>query len=105
MQIDRIHFLAEVETRLARMFSANKCGYRTPAVERHRLEGFMQAGVFLGLSNNRELAELMEESHLAVFGKSIGDRRQQEKALNWSYEQVDYSAFEEPAITRKSRSR
>ncbi|WP_193164945.1 hypothetical protein [Microbulbifer hainanensis] len=104
MQIDQTQFLAEVEARLARMFSANKCGYRTPAVERHRLEGFMQAGVFLGLSNNRELAELMEESHLAVFGKSIGDR-QQERALNWGYEQVDYSAFEEPAITRKSRSR
>ncbi|SDZ82960.1 hypothetical protein [Microbulbifer marinus] len=104
MQIDRVHFLTEVDARLARMFSANRCGYRTPAVERHRLEGFMQAGVFLGLSNNLELAELMEESHQAIFGKSIRDRRQ-ENTLNWRYEQVDYSAFEEPTYTRKTRSR
>jgi len=104
MPIDRTQFLAEVEIRLSRLFSASKYGYRLPAQERHRLEGFMQAGVYMGLTNNRELAELMENSHQGIFGRSIEEHRL-EKPLDWSYEQVDYSAFEPPAFIRNTRAR
>ena len=104
MEIDREHFVAEVEARLRRLFSASKSGYRPPAMDRHRLEGFMQAGVFMGLCNNQELAALMEELHQAIFAKSIRER-QQENPLDWRYERIDYSAFDEPAFTRNTNTR
>ncbi|WP_346838899.1 hypothetical protein [Microbulbifer sp. SAOS-129_SWC] len=104
MQMDPTQFLTEVEARLSRLFSASKCGYRMPAQERHRLEGFMQAGVYLGLTNNRELAELMERCHQQHFGMSIKER-QRVKPLDWRYDQLDYSAFEPPAYVRNARDR
>lgn len=104
MEIDREHFLAEVEARLRRLFSSSKSGYRASAMDRHRLEGFMQAGVFMGLCNNQELSTLMEELHLVIFGKSISER-QQESPLDWRYERIDYSPFDEPAFTRNATSR
>ena len=96
--------MAEVEARLRRLFSASKSGYRAPAVDRHRLEGFMQAGVFMGLCNNQELSALMEELHQAIFGKGIRER-QQEAPLDWHYERMDYSAFDEPAFSRNTATR
>lgn len=97
--MDKDQYLAEVESRLRRMFSASKSGYKTPAVDRHRLEGFMQAGVFFGLTDNRELTQLMEETHFSVFGKTIRERRE-DNPLNWQSEPVDYRAYEAPTFIR-----
>lgn len=99
METDRAHFLSEVEARLLRLFSASKSGYRLSSQERHRLEGFMQAGVFLNLTDNAALEALMEQCHQAVFNKSIAERRA-ENPLNASYERIDYSPYEQPAYIR-----
>jgi hypothetical protein len=104
MEPDRAHFLSEVEARLLRLFSASKSGYRTSPQERHRLEGFMQAGVFLGLTDNAALEALMEQCHQSVFNKSIAERRA-ENPLNASYERIDYSPYEQPAYTRRQGRR
>jgi len=59
--MNREHYIKEVEKRLNRIFTASKEGYKTPPTERHRLEGFMAAGVFMGLATNAELAKVMDE--------------------------------------------
>ena len=98
MEQDR--FKLEVEGRLMRMFSVSKEGYKTPAIERHRLEGFMQAGVFLGLVNNAELAELMAKVHLMVFGMSMDERKAADTG-SWKNDVIDYQGYESPAYGRK----
>lgn len=92
-------FLSETQMRLNRMFSASKAGYKMPAMERHRLEGFMQAGVFLGLTSNEELTILMEQVHFSVFGMSINERKAS-KPTQWQDERMDYSRYESPTYER-----
>ena len=98
--MNRENYLNEVEKRLNRIFTASKEGYKTPPVERHRLEGFMAAGVFMGFVTNTELAKLMDEIHVRLFGKTI----QQRKAGlpgSGQEEDIDYSFYDQPTFERK----
>jgi len=95
-------FIIEVGKRLNRIFSASKEGYKSASEERHRLEGFMNAGIFIGLSSNAELAELMNDNHVQVFGKTI-QQRKTELASNWREEVIDYGQYEQPTYERTDR--
>jgi hypothetical protein len=92
-------FLGEVERQLRVIFGAIRDGHRPPEILKHRCEGFMRAGVFMGVVKNRELSDLMEAVHLEVVGMTIGERvaKQQER---WGGEEIDYSQFEPPAYER-----
>ncbi|WOX07085.1 hypothetical protein [Microbulbifer pacificus] len=92
-------FTQEVSRRLRGLFGSSKLGFPIPPIERHRLEGFMQAGIFLGLSSKAELAQLMEDIHVDIFGKTIAERKAQ-APLSWVFEEVDYSHYESPAYER-----
>ncbi|KAA1188397.1 hypothetical protein F0M18_18030 [Pseudohalioglobus sediminis] len=92
-------YLKEVETRLARMFRASRDGHKASPAERHRLEGFIQAGSFLGLASKDQLQSLMEKVHYDIFGKTIKER-QSEQATSWVPENIDYSHYEQPAFER-----
>lgn len=92
-------FISEVERRLNRIFSASKEGYQSSPTERHRLEGFMNAGVFMGLATNAGLAKLMGEIHVRIFGKTI-QQRKVELASSWHEESIDYGQYEQPTFER-----
>lgn len=94
-------YLNEIEKRLRLLFKASKEGYKSSPTQRHRLEGFMQAGAFLGLANNAELKVLMEAVHLEIFHKSISERKV-ELAGSWDNEVIDYSQYEQPTFERKN---
>jgi hypothetical protein len=96
---DKEEYLHEVETRLARMFRASLDGHKAAPVERHRLEGFIQAGSFFGLATSDELKSLMDRVHVDVFGKSI-EERQSEQSSSWVPESIDYSQYEQPTYER-----
>jgi len=98
--MNREYYLNEVEKRLNRIFTASKEGYKTPPVERHRLEGFMAAGVFMGLVTNAELAKVMDEIHVRLFGKTI-EQRKVELPGSWQEEDIDYSFYDQPTFERK----
>jgi hypothetical protein len=98
---DREEYLHEVETRLARMFRASREGHKAAPVERHRLEGFIQAGTFVGLATKEEVKNVMDRVHFDVFGKSIEDR-QSDLSKSWTPENIDYSQYELPAYERDS---
>lgn len=84
-----------------RLFAASKEGYKLPAMERHRLEGFIECGVFLNLATRREMAQLMEQLHLEVFGKTIRER-QADQSATWQYDLIDYRAYDRPTFERRS---
>ena len=94
-------YLSEVEKRLSNMLTVSKEGYKAAPVERHRLEGFMQAGVFIGLVSNAELSELMETVHQNVYGQTIAERRAA-CSTSWQNETIDYSQYDQPAYIRKN---
>ena len=92
-------YLQEVKNRLMRMFQASKDGHKAGSVERHRLEGFMQAGAFFGLAASGELESLMNRVHVDVFGKTIQDRKSGQSTPQIP-ESIDYSQYEQPAYER-----
>ena len=98
--MNRENYLNEVEKRLNRIFTASKEGYKVAPAERHRLEGFMAAGVFMGLVTNAELAKVMDDIHVRLFGKSI-QQRKAELPGNWQEEGIDYSFYDQPTFERK----
>ncbi|UXD88769.1 hypothetical protein [Thalassolituus hydrocarboniclasticus] len=97
----RQQFIEEAKQRLLTMFNNSKQRIKASDAERFRLQGFMQAGVFLGLSNNNELQQLMEEMHKQVFSMSIRERRLQQEAGRIS-NTVDYSFYDAPAFNRQT---
>ncbi|WP_374972762.1 hypothetical protein [Spongiibacter marinus] len=98
--MDKDAFIVEVEKRLLIIFKSARDGYKPSPTDKNRLEGFMQAGVFLGVVENAEMSALMERTHFTVFGKSIAERKT-ERSMKWSDEAIDYSQFESPTYERK----
>lgn len=98
--MDKEKYLEQIEHRLRLIFQASKEGYKNPA-EKHRIEGFMQAGVIVKLVTNAELNTLMEDVHLTVFGKTIKQRKE-ERSTHFDDEVIDYSGYEQPTFERKN---
>ena len=92
-------FLEEVAFRLRNYFKASKEGHKSD-VERHRIEGFMEAGVFFNSCTYQEINRVMENTHLDVWGKSIKERKI-EASKSYPSETTDYAIYETPAIDRK----
>ena len=101
--MNKVKYLNEVEKRLCRIFLASKEGFKASPVERHRLEGFMRAGIFLGIASNEEMSELMDACHSDIFGKTI-EQRKAELSARWQEESIDYSHYDQPAYERKGLS-
>ena len=97
--MDKKEYLDEVNKRLTRLFKASKGGYKIPDIDRHRLEGFLQAGIFMKITTPAEMSELLERAHYSVFEKTIQERRS-EKSTSWSDIEIDYGLFDSPTYLR-----
>lgn len=97
--MDKSDYLAEISNRLTKLFKASKEGYKIPDIDRHRLEGFMQAGIFVKIATPAEMSKLLEETHYSVFGKAIRDRKS-ELSATWTDIEVNYDKFDSPTFLR-----
>ena len=97
--MDKNEYLTEVNKRLTKLFRASREGYKIPDIDRHRLEGFMQAGIFMGIATPAEMSKLLEEAHYSVFGKAIRDRKSGLSAT-WTDIEVNYDKFDSPTFMR-----
>ncbi|CAA0082991.1 hypothetical protein [Zhongshania aliphaticivorans] len=97
--MDKAKFISVVEKRLTLIFKSAKSGHKPSSTEKHRLEGFIQAGVFMGLVSQSEMVELMEQTHLLVFNKTIAERKA-DKLSTWQSGELDYSQFDSPTFER-----
>ncbi len=101
-QIDTTFYLNKIRKELEMHFTGI-LNEQKPAIEtKSRLEGFMRAGVVLGITSNNELKGLMEEIHLNIFGESIAERKARKKA-HWPEISVDYGQFETPSYLRMNQ--
>ena len=92
-------FILEIELRLKKIFMASRDGFKVSLSEKHRNEGFLQAGVFMGFISNEELYEKMNNIHVDVFGISIEEKIKEDK-LKWKEGGVDYSLYDIPVFIR-----
>lgn len=99
MKLNKEIFIKEVMSRLNNIFNSSKEGYRISPVEKHRTEGFMQAGVFLGIASNEELYSVMQQVHLSVFEMTIEDKKKMDE-IKWNDDQIDYGGYEIPSFLR-----
>ena len=100
--MEKHQFTSEVERQLRVIFTAIRAGHKPPDMLKHRCEGFMRAGVFMGVMTNVELSDLMEKIYLEVVGMTIQERIANHKE-KWSEESVDYSDFDIPTFERTVR--
>jgi hypothetical protein len=67
---------------------------------KHKISGYIEAGLILNILSKDELQDLIDQEHLAAFGMTRKQRRI-EKKLGEKEEVPDWSNFDRPAIERK----
>ena len=66
---------------------------------KHKISGYIEAGLILNILSKDELQDLIDQEHLAAFGMTRKQRRI-EKKLGKKEKVKDWSAFDRPAIER-----
>jgi hypothetical protein len=97
----RAQYQEELESRIARMCRLSAEGYKSTPMERHRLEGFIQAGVFLGLTSNSDVQTLLDKVYLAVCGKPLKEAGAH--VIEWEANSNSYKHYEAPAYLRNPK--
>ncbi len=72
-------FLKNLEAQLRETMTVARAGGKIADADKFRCEGFMQAGVELGLVSDEDIQDLIKAVHLSVYGESITARRGKEK--------------------------
>ncbi|GAA0426549.1 hypothetical protein GCM10009133_38900 [Cocleimonas flava] len=72
-------FLKNLEAQLRESMTVARAGGKIADADKHRCEGFMQAGVELELVTDEDIQELIKAVHVSVYGESITARRGKEK--------------------------
>lgn len=94
-------FFRELSRQLKQFYEDHKlCGHRDDVLK-HRIEGFMLAGIRLELTEEDELHQMMEDIHLKVFGLTISERRLKE--LKGDAEPEDWAYYDTPITQRKPK--
>lgn len=75
-------FLKNLEAQLRETMTVARAGGKIADADKHRCEGFMQAGVELGLVSDEDIQDLIKAVHVSVYGETIVARRGKEKLGN-----------------------
>ena len=100
--MDKEKFFGEVRNQYHLICVNIKNSNGLSELERGRFEGFMRAGLLLGVTNKRDLEQLLEDVHYKVFGQSIAERKKN-RGPGFPDDEIDYGQFERPAIERVGR--
>ena len=97
--MNKERFITEVTNRLTKLFRASKEGYKVSEAERHRLEGFIHAGIFMQVVTSNEMSLLLGNLHYSILGNTIQGRKS-EKTASWSDFDINYDNFDSPTFLR-----
>ena len=91
-------FLQSVENQLINLYDKQKERGEKNALLKHRVEGFMFAGIVVEIATNEELKDLIDKIYFATFGMTSIERKlQKEKGET---EEVDWSFYDIPPSKR-----
>lgn len=92
-------YIKQLRDQAKRIYVQMKAGYRINDSDRYRSEGFINAGIVLGVITREEAKLILEELHQQVIGVSTQQRKAQSKE-DWN-EPRDYTSYDSPPFTRK----
>ena len=99
MTMTKTEYLSAIEHQLLMHYRAIKEDYPPSDMKRHRLEGFIQGAVFMQFASREDIAALLEQTHIAVFGMSAEARRAERSPI-WVDGSIDYSEYDQPTYDR-----
>jgi len=102
--MNRRGFIEELEKRFMEQFKASKKGNVPSLQDRYKLEGFVEAGIYLSLVRHAEVEELIERVHLLVFRMTRAEHKEKH-AASWSQSNIDYSSYDAPTFERLSNQK
>jgi hypothetical protein len=97
--MDKKKFIQSCYLQLVDIFQKAKL-HQKDDKQKHRTEGFMQAGKFTGMISNEEAVSLMEKAHYEVFGETIASRKSRKKSLKEAIARGDDDYIAIPAYER-----
>ena len=68
---------------------------------RNQIQGFINAGEFMGVINHQEAVQIMDDTHFQVFGMSNFERKAKKDSIKSALKGDDEAFFDIPAINRK----
>lgn len=95
-------FIDEAYQRLVRFYEkSSRLSEAEKDKQKHRLEGFLHAGEFLGYIDHKQGLQLLEQAHIQVFNESSKQRQQRLQSTNSALSNKDDKYFEIPAYERR----
>lgn len=92
-------FLSHIERQLIKYYQNVKLREKEDHTAKHRIEGFMQAGVALELVNSIELQSITDKIHVEVFNMTQLERKL--KVVKGEGSEIDWSIYEQSPSMRR----
>jgi len=96
----KIRYLKKISEYLAKFYSIDNDKSKAYYQLKNRLDGFIEAGLLIGIVDNGELQDLIDTEHMNAFGMTRKQRRADSK-LGAKDTKVDWGIYDAPAINRK----
>lgn len=98
--MDKQAFITLCQSQLIMVYQLTKAGKPDDKMK-HRVEGFMYAGQVMGLLSEQECQQLLEDTHVQVFGQTIDQRQARKDSLEKLKRENPKAYFAIPAIERQ----
>ncbi len=95
-------FMSGFEKRLMSIYRQSLEGLTPSKQDRHQFEGYMDAGIEMGVVDKVSLQVFIDDKHYELFGQTIrerGEERKRKEGLN--IESSTYESYDAPAWIRK----
>ena len=103
MPPDRVNFEGRFKELLQSLYAFGDAKVTAKEQLSQKIEGFIEAGLLLEVTDNTRLQEIVDRVHLEVFGESLDDRRKAAKLGRQTIK--DWSLYDRPAFERLSPKR
>jgi hypothetical protein len=96
----KILYLKQLTDHLTELYGTKDVKSKSYGRLKIRLDGFIEAGLLIGIVQKDELQKLIDAEHMAKFGMTRKQRRAESK-LAKEETAVDWGVYDPPAIHRK----
>ena len=96
----KIQYLKQIKEYLSEIYDTKDVKSKLYVRLKNRLDGFIEAGLLVGLVSRDELQEIIDAEHMTAFGMTRKQRRAESK-LTTEETAVDWGVYDTPAIDRK----
>ena len=96
----KIKYLDATRDLLRELYSIEDCHSEAYERIRNKLDGFIQAGVVIGIADRKELQEIIDKEHMDIFGITRKQRHAELK-LDKKTTEIDWGIYDTPTIHRR----